>query len=299
MKWSGVILEKKRIAITGGSGKAGKWIVKELLDHGYDVLNLDWKLPTEPLCETIIVDLNDLGQVHNALSVYNGRKRKPIEAIIHFAAIPQAFTHTNDLTFRNNVMNTYNILEAAANLGITNVVIASSESSYGMVFASPFFPPLYLPVDEQHPQLPEDSYGLSKVVNEITADAFHRRTGMQIISLRLGNILEPSDYAQVHASFDSPENRKVILWSYIDVRDVAAACRMAIEKHGLGAQAIILAAEDTSSNLSTAELIRNFLPGVKDIRLSGEGRPALLSNEKAKVLLGWRQQFFLRETVEY
>jgi nucleoside-diphosphate-sugar epimerase len=299
MKWSGVILEKKRIAITGGSGKAGKWIVKELLDHGYDVLNLDWKLPTESLCQTIIVDLNDLGQVHNALSAYNGRKRKPIEAIIHFAAIPQAFTHTNDVTFHNNVMNTYNILEAAANLGIANVVIASSESSYGMVFASPFFPPQYLPLDEQHPQLPEDSYGLSKVVNEVTADAFHRRTGMQIISLRLGNILEPSDYAQVHESFDSPENRKAILWSYIDVRDVAAACRLAIEKQGLGAQAIILAAEDTSSNLSTAELIRNFLPDVKDIRLSGEGRPALLSSEKAKVLLGWRQQYFLQENVEY
>jgi nucleoside-diphosphate-sugar epimerase len=292
-------LDKKRVAITGGSGKAGKWIVKELIDHGYEVLNLDWKLPDQPLCDTIITDLNDLGQVHSALSAYNGRSRKPFHAVIHFAAIPQAYTHANDVIFRNNVMNTYNILEAAANLGIKNVVLASSESSYGMVFASPFFPPQYLPVDEQHPQLPEDSYGLSKVLNEVTAAAFHRRTGMQVISLRLGNILEPSDYPNVHASFDHPENRKSILWSYIDVRDVASACRHAIEKKGLGAQAIILAAEDTSSNLSSAELVKRFLPKLKENRLAKEGRPALLSSEKAKVLLGWRQQFFLQENSEY
>jgi nucleoside-diphosphate-sugar epimerase len=298
-KWSDAILDKKRIAITGGSGKAGKWIVKEMLDHGYDVVNLDWKLPAEPLCDTLIVDLDDLGQVHNALSSYNGRSRKSIDAIIHFAAIPQAYTHTNDYTFRNNVMNTYNVLEAAANLGIDNVVLASSESSYGMVFASPFFSPSYLPLDEQHPQLPEDSYGLSKVVNEVTAEAFHRRTGMQVISLRLGNILEPLDYARVHAGFAKPDDRKAILWSYIDVRDVAAACRLAVEKKGLGAQAVILAAEDTSSNLSTAELVRRYLPDVKDNRLPREGRPSLLTSEKAKVLLGWRQQYFLQENVEY
>jgi nucleoside-diphosphate-sugar epimerase len=298
-QWSDAIMDKKRIAITGGSGKAGKWIVKEMLDHGFDVLNLDWKLPDEPLCDTVIVDLNDLGQIHNALSVYNGRNRKPFDAVIHFAAIPQAYTHANDYIFRNNVMNTYNILEAAANLGISNVVLASSESSYGMVFASPFFSPLYLPLDEQHPQLPEDSYGLSKVVNEVTAEAFHRRTGMQVISLRLGNILEPLDYARVHASFVNPENRKAILWSYIDVRDVAAACRLAVEKKGLGAQAIILAADDTSSNLSTAELVQRYLPDVPNNRLPREGRPSLLTNEKAKVMLGWRQQYYLQENAEY
>jgi len=298
-KWGDIFLKKKRIAVTGGSGKAGKWIVKELLDHGYEVLNLDWKLPEQPLCDTIIVDLNDLGQIHNALSAYNGRNRKPFDAVIHFAAIPQAYTHTNDYIFRNNVNNTYNILEAAANLGINNVLLASSESSYGMVFASAFFSPLYLPLDEQHPQLPEDSYGLSKVINEVTAEAFHRRTGMQVISLRLGNILEPDDYARVHAGFTNPEDRKVILWSYIDVRDVAAACRLAVEKKGLGAQAVILAADDTSSDLSTAELVQRYLPDVKDNRLPREGRPALLTSEKAKILLGWRQQYYLQENVEY
>ncbi|WP_409344416.1 NAD-dependent epimerase/dehydratase family protein [Paenibacillus sp. MBLB4367] len=288
-----------RVVVTGGSGKAGKWIVRELLDHGYDVLNLDNRLPDEKLCQTLIVDLNDLGQVHNALSAYGTRDRKPIEAVIHFAAIPQAFTHANDVTFRNNVMTTYNVLEAAANLGIRKAVTASSESSYGIVYASDFFSPRYLPVDEAHPQLPEDSYGLSKVVNELTGETFHRRTGMQVVSFRLGNILEPSDYARVIGSFSEPEARKIILWTYIDVRDVAAACRMAIEKDGLGAQSLILAADDTSSNVATAELIRRYLPDVKENRLPQEGRPALLSNERAKQLLGWRQQYFLQENAPY
>lgn len=286
---------KKRIIVTGGSGKAGKWILKELVEQGYEVLNLDWKLPEERLCKTQIVDLNDLGQVHNALSQFSVRDRQPVEAVIHFAAIPEAFIYPNDVTFRNNVMNTYNILEAAANLGIRKVVLASSESSYGIVFASQFFAPNFLPVDETHPQLSEDSYGLSKMVNEITGEAFHRRTGMQVISFRLGNILEPKDYPRVKQTFANPEERIRILWSYIDVRDMAVACRLAVEKDGLGAQSLILAADDTSSDLSSEELIRKFMPELAEYVQHLPGRASFLSNAKIKEVLGWKQQHYFME----
>lgn len=285
--------KNKRIVVTGGSGKAGKWIIKELLDHGYDVLNIDWKLPEEKVCPTLIVDLNDLGQVHSALSQYAIRDVKPIEAIIHFAAIPQAFVYPNDVTFRNNVISTYHILEAAASLGIRKVVLASSESSYGIVFAKEVFCPQYLPIDENHPQLPEDTYGLSKVINELTGESFHRRTGMQVISFRLGNILEPNDYAQVKENYSNPEERLRILWSYIDVRDVATACRLAIEKENLGAQSLILAADDTSSNMATMELIHQYLPGVKEFHDVLPERASLLSNAKVKKLLGWKQLYYI------
>jgi nucleoside-diphosphate-sugar epimerase len=288
-------MRKKRIVVTGGSGKAGKWIVRELLASGYEVLNLDWKLPEKPLCPTLVVDLNDLGQVHTALSSYSLRDRAPVEAVIHFAAIPQAFIYPNDVTFRNNVMNTYNILEAAASLDIRKVVIASSESSYGIVFANAFIQPHYLPIDEAHPQLSEDSYGLSKMVNEITGEAFHRRTGMQVISFRLGNILEPEDYPKVKAGMAQPENRLRILWSYIDVRDVAIACRLAVEKDGLGVQNLILAASDTSSDLPSKELIQRFMPELNDIRGDFSHRESLLSNDKIKEMLGWKQQYYFTE----
>jgi nucleoside-diphosphate-sugar epimerase len=288
-------MSKQRVIITGGSGKAGRWIVKHFVEQGYDVINLDVKAPEEPICQTIITDLNDLGQVHNALAPFSSRDRKQAVGIVHFAAIPQAYTHPNDICFRNNVMSAYNILEAAANLQIGKVVLASSESSYGICFASEFFEPNYLPVDEAHPQLPEDSYGLSKVVNEVTAEAFHRRTGMQVISFRLGNILVPETYAAVKAGFEKPDNRKRILWSYIDARDVASACRLAIEKDGLGALPLILAADDSSSDRSTRELVDTYLSGVKDIRVPLEGRRSLLSNAKAKELLGWEPQFRIME----
>ncbi|MGO4495137.1 NAD-dependent epimerase/dehydratase family protein [Paenibacillus sp. 2RAB27] len=286
---------KKRIIVTGGSGKAGKWIIKELVEQGYEVLNLDWKLPEEPLCRTQIVDLNDLGQVHNALSLFSVRDRKPVEAVIHFAAIPEAFIYPNDVTFRNNVMNTYNILEAAANLGIRKVVLASSESSYGIVFANQFFTPNFLPMDESHPQLSEDSYGLSKMVNEMTGEAFHRRTGMQVISFRLGNILEPKDYARVRLTFADPKERIRILWSYIDVRDMAVACRLAVEKDGLGAQSLILAADDTSSDLSSEVLIHRFMPELANYAQHLPGRASFLSNAKIKEVLGWKQQHYFME----
>ncbi|SEN94535.1 NAD(P)-dependent oxidoreductase [Paenibacillus sp. OV219] len=286
---------RKRVVVTGGSGKAGKWIVKELVEQGYEVLNLDWKLPTEPLCPTQIVDLNDLGQVHNALSQFGTGDRLPIHAVIHFAAIPQAFIYPNDVTFKNNVMNTYNILEASANLGISKVVLASSESSYGIVFASQFFAPNYLPIDEQHPQLSEDSYGLSKMVNEMTGETFHRRTGMQVISFRLGNILEPQDYPKVRERFDDPQQRLRILWSYIDVRDVAVACRLAVEKEGLGVHSLILAADDTSSDQPSSELIQRFMPELSEYSSKLPERTSFLSNKRIKEVLGWKQQHFFTE----
>ncbi|MFO7725400.1 MAG: NAD(P)-dependent oxidoreductase [Oceanipulchritudo sp.] len=286
-------MKNKRIAVTGGSGLAGIWILRHLTEQGHDVVNLDTRHPAEELCRTITTDLTQSGQVLNALSPYGTQNPEPYDAVIHFAAIPNAHRWPNDEVFRVNTLSTYNVLEACAIHGIKKVVLASSESSYGLCFAQEFFPPQYLPVDEAHPQLPEDSYGLSKILNEITAEAFHRRTGMQIISFRLGNIVTPETHAAVHETFSAPEKRLPILWSYIDARDVAIACELAIEKDGLGCQPLILAANDTSSNIPSAELISRFLPEVKDLRATFADREALISNRRAQDLLNWEQHYFL------
>jgi nucleoside-diphosphate-sugar epimerase len=284
----------KRIIVTGGTGKAGYWIIKHLLEEGYEVINVDTRRPTVSQCRTIVADLTQLGQVVTAFSAFGTADRRPYDGVIHMAAIPRAHETPNDEIFRVNSLSTYNVLEACALLNIKKVVVASSESSYGICFASEFFEPKYLPIDEAHPQLPEDTYGLTKVVNEVTAAAFHRRTGMQVISLRLGNILCPEDHEVVRARFDHPEDRLRILWSYIDSRDVAIACQLAIEKDNLGCEAIILAADDTSSNLPSQELIARFLPGVKKFNRPIAGRQALIANDRAKALLGWKQKFFLK-----
>jgi nucleoside-diphosphate-sugar epimerase len=282
----------KRILVTGGSGKAGKWIIRHLLEQNYEVVNVDLRPATEP-CRTIIADLTQLGQVVSAFSPFGTGNRQPYDGVIHMAAIPRAHEAPNDEIFRVNSLSTYNVLEACAVLNIQRVVIASSESSYGICFASEFFPPRYLPIDEAHPQLPEDTYGLTKVVNEVTAASFHRRTGMQVISLRLGNVLSPEDHDRIRARVDHPEDRLRILWSYIDARDVGIACRLAIEQGGLGCEPVILAADDTSSLHSTEELIARFLPGVKELKQPLPGRTALISNRRAKELLGWTQQYHL------
>ncbi len=282
-----------RILVTGGSGKVGHWLVKHLLESGYEVVNVDTRRPAVAQCRTIVADLTQLGQVVSAFSPFGTGDRRPYVGVIHMAAIPRAHESPNDEIFRVNTLSTYNVLEACAVLNIRKAAIASSESSYGLCFASEFFAPKYLPVDEAHPQLPEDAYGLSKVVNELTADSFHRRTGMQIVSLRIGNVLSPEDHAPVRATYPNPEHRLRNLWSYIDARDLAIVCRLCIEKDNLGCQPLIVSADDTSSDRPSAALIKQFLPSVTDLRRPFTAREPLLANDRAKSLLGWQQQYFL------
>ncbi|WP_054024054.1 NAD-dependent epimerase/dehydratase family protein [Bacillus sp. FJAT-28004] len=278
-----------KVVVTGGSGMLGKWVVKHFVDQGYEVINADVKHPAEPLCRTVIVDLNNLGEVYGVLA--------GADAVVHLAAIPVAYSHPNEVTFHNNVMSTYNILEAAAGLGIRKAVIASSESSYGLVFAKEKFGPQYVPVDEEHPQLPEDSYGLSKIVNEQTADMINRRTGMQVVSFRLGNVIAPEAYERFESFIHDPEQRERILWSYIDTRDAAEACQLAIEAEGLGSVAINLAADDSSMALPSRALMAARFPEVNDFRKPLEGHETLLSNEKAKRLLNWMPRHAWRDYV--
>lgn len=282
----------RRILVTGGSGKAGHWVVRHLLEEGYDVTNVDLVRPTTPQGHHLVADLTDLGQVVDALSPHSTGNRTSYDGVIHLAAIPRPQMTPNCEVFRVNSLSTYNVLEACGLLGIKKVVLGSSESSYGICFADQFFEPQYLPVDEKHPQLPEDTYGLTKVINEATAQTFHRRDGTQILSYRIGNVVCPSDYDELRARFDHPIDRLRILWSYIDSRDLAIACRLGIEGSDLGCEPLLIVADDTSSNIESKRLIEKFLPNVKDLREPLPGRTALLSNRRAKQLLGWKQQYF-------
>ncbi len=268
--------------MTGGSGLLGTFVVREFVEHGYDVVNADMKLPMKPDCRTVITDLTQLGQVYGVL--------EGADAVVHLAAIPVAYSHPNEVTFQNNVLSTYNVLEAASALGIKKSVIASSESSYGLVFALNRLTPLYVPIDEEHPQRPQDSYGLSKIVNEQTGLMFHRKSGMQVVALRLGNVIAPEMYKNFPSFYHDPKERDRILWSYIDTRDAATACRLAIEKESLGYVALNIAADDSSMDVLSRELMASQYPNVSDFREELSGYETLLSNKKAKMILGWKPQ---------
>jgi len=284
-------IKMKSIVITGGSGLLGPAVIKEFLEHNYHVVNADIKHPKEALCKTIITDLTNLGEVYGVLA--------DADAVVHLAAIPVAYSHPNEVTFQNNVMSTYNILEAAGNLGIKKAVISSSESSYGICFSKQGLTPQYVPIDEDHPQIPEESYGLSKIVNEKTADMIYQRKGVQVVSMRLGNVISPEMYKNFPNFIHDPEQRKTILWSYIDTRDAATAFRLAVETDGLGSVALNIAADDTSMDIESKQLMETCFPTVKDFRKDLSGFETLLNNEKAKKLLNWKPIHKWRNYVEF
>ncbi|TCL74127.1 nucleoside-diphosphate-sugar epimerase [Hydrogenispora ethanolica] len=279
-----------KVVVTGGSGRLGTAVLEHFLESGYEVVNADLVKPKVAKVKHVTVNLQNLGECYGALA--------GADAVVHLAAIPVAYSHPNEVTFQNNVMSTYNILQAAAGLGIGKAVVASSESSYGIVFAKHRLVPQYVPLDEDHPQLPQDSYGLSKIVNEKTAEMFHRLTGMQVVSFRIGNVIAPEMYQNFPNFIHDPEQRQNILWSYIDARDAAVACRMAIEADGLGAVTLNLAADDTSMDIRSETLLSIGYPEVTDIRAPLDNFNTLLSNRKIKEVLNWRPVHSWRDHVK-
>ncbi|EFM11371.1 NAD-dependent epimerase/dehydratase [Paenibacillus curdlanolyticus YK9] len=268
----------KNIAVTGGSGKLGKQLISELQRLGYEVVSLDTVRSDQPGFHQIKVDLNDFGQVVGALH--------GADAVIHLGAIPAPLGHPNATIFANNTVSTYHILEAASILGIEKVVLGSSESSYGFAWAPAPFAPDYVPVDEDHPQQPQECYGLSKIVNEQTAAMFARRSGStSIVSLRYSMIVGVNEYKGLATS--RPESYTRNLWSYIDIRDAVSATIAALETKALGAHCLNITADDTLSDWETTRLLTQFFPEAADRRAGLDGRQAVVSNERAKQLLGW------------
>jgi nucleoside-diphosphate-sugar epimerase len=294
----------KRIMFTGGSGKAGKHAVKYLVDAGYEVLNLDTKPLDNPKVRTLITDITDSGQVFDALSSYTGLgefdpslKPQPIDAVVHFAAIPRILIVPDNELFRINVMGTYNVIEAAVKLGIKKIIFASSETTYGVIFSEYPREPRSLPLEEDYDTDPMDSYALSKVVNERTGHAFALRSGFDIYALRIGNVIEPHEYkAAVPKWKASPEHRKKLTWSYIDARDLGQIVKLCIEKDGLGYQVFNAANNDSSSDLPTKELIKRFYPKVPVTREMGEYE-SLYSNRKLREVLGFKEEHPWRKNI--
>jgi nucleoside-diphosphate-sugar epimerase len=282
-----------RIAVTGGSGKAGRVVVEDLREHGHDVINID-RVPSpesygpEAPVPYLAADVTDLGQTLEALS--GGETGRGMDAVVHLAAIPSPEHATPDLVFRTNITSNYTVFSAAARLGLRRVVWASSETTLGLPFERE---PDYAPVDEAH-VYPETSYALSKVLGEEMARQFNRWSGVPIIGLRFSNIMIRADYQRFPTFWADPQLRKWNLWGYVDQSHVAQSVRLALDADIEGADSFIIAAADTVMKQPSRELMAGVFPGVP-VAERVTGTDTLLDITKARTVLGYSPEFTWRE----
>ncbi|MGY2745066.1 NAD-dependent epimerase/dehydratase family protein [Arthrobacter sp. UYCu723] len=270
-----------RVAVTGGSGKLGRSVVRRLSEDGHEVTNLDRTgVRGQGFTE---VDLRNYGQV---VDVFLGLEDRHagFDAVVHLAAIAAPGLAPDAATFENNMQATYNVFQGARRAGIKKIVYASSETVLGLPFD---VDPPYIPVDEEYPARPESTYSLVKHLEEQMAIQLTRwDPELSITGLRFSNVMDPEDYEEF-PSFDADANlRKWNLWGYIDGRDGAQAVARALEHAKPGFEAFIIANADTVMGRSSASLAAEVFPNVTVVKDLGE-HETMLSIDKAKRLLGY------------
>jgi nucleoside-diphosphate-sugar epimerase len=279
----------QRICVTGATGLAGRAVVADLREHGYDVVPIDVAVTTADRENgTLRADLTDYGQAVEALA--------GAEAVVHLANIPAPGLSTPAVTFNSNITMNFNVFQAAASLGLSRVVWASSETTLGLPFD---VPPRYAPVDEDHYPVPTSTYALSKVASETIAGHIAEWSGIPFVALRFSNIMIPEWYEDFPSYWPDPQARKWNLWGYIDHRDVAASCRLALEVGAdqvAGNPAFIIAAADTVMNRPSAELLAEVYPDVTLTRDVGEFG-TLLAIDRAREVLGFEPQHSWRDHI--
>ena len=279
----------QRICVTGATGQAGRAVVADLREHGYDVAATDIAVTRADREQgTLQADLTDYGQAVEALT--------SAEAVVHLANIPAPGLSTSAVTFNSNITMNFNVFQAAAHLGLSRVVWASSETTLGLPFD---VPPRYAPVDEDHYPVPTSTYALSKVASETVAGHIARWSGIPFVALRFSNIMEPADYQEFPSFWADPRLRRWNLWGYIDERDVAAACRLALQAPAVAVEdspAFIIAAADTVMNRPSAGLLAEVFPDVRLTREVGEFG-TLLAIDRARQVLGFEPRHSWRDHV--
>ena len=246
---------------------------------------------------TLKTDLTDQGQVFNALTSHykpadyaQGYPEPPPDAVIHFGAWARNLLVPDNECFKANVTSTYNIIEAACKLGVKKIIIASSETTYGVCFAEGDADYHQFPLEEDYDVDPMDSYALSKICGEKTARTFARRYGVDIYALRIGNVIEPHEYERDFPKHvGEPETRKRNAWSYIDARDLGQICALAVEKNGLGFQVFNATNDTITTTVPTEKFLKETCPNVPITRKMGEWE-APLSNRKIREVLGFKEE---------
>ena len=268
------------IVVTGAAGRLGRMVVQLLVDQGREVLATDQLDADDLPTEFVRCDLVDAEAAGDVL--------KGAEAVVHMGAIPGPLRDPPRVIFDNNVASTFNVMMSAAELGLRRVVFSSSAFGMGWAHEGDAFVPLYLPLDEEHPMMPFEPYGLSKQVGEDIGRMIARNSDTTVVSLRFTNVALPeviSEFPWPAPTPDSPLT--LVMWAYADARDVAEAHALALDAEIEEYEAFMLAQPSSRFEEPTIDLVRNNFGDRIEIREGLDGTASVISTEKAQRLLGW------------
>jgi UDP-glucose 4-epimerase len=243
-----------KVAITGGSGRLGRYVTARL-EGACERLIID-RVPPPVSAAFVALDVTDYGALAAAFA--------GCDAVIHLAAIPNPRTAPADVTFRTNVQGTFAVFQAAEDAGVRRVVLASSDSVVGFHYDPPDWRPLYLPIDEAHPLRPTEFYSLSKRVGETIAASFAARGRLEIVVIRPAHIVFPPEYPELEARGGDLQNYH--LWTYVAPEDVAEAFRLALALPAVGFDTFFIAAADGLNRRPTLDLVRERYRVLPEIR---------------------------------
>ena len=272
------------IVVTGAAGRLGRMVVQLLVDQGREVLATDQLDADDLPAKFVRRDLVDAEAVTDIL--------KDAEAVVHMGAIPGPLREDPSAIFDNNVASTFNVMTSAAELGLRRVVFSSSAFGMGWAEDGNAFVPLYLPLDEEHPMMPFEPYGLSKQVGEDIGRMIARSSDTTVVSLRFTNVATPEVQAEFPWQSPTPEDPlTLVMWAYADARDVAEAHALALDAEIEEYEAFMIAQPSSRFKQPTIDLVRNNFGDRVEIREGLGGTASVISTEKAQRLLGWRPRY--------
>jgi UDP-glucose 4-epimerase len=274
-----------RVLVTGARGKVGAATVAALLRAGHEVTASDrhppaFEAPRPGDAHYVQADVADAG---DAFALVRGH-----DAVVHAAALPEPTRNPAHTVFQNNVMATFNTLEAAVRFGVGRFVHVSSETVPGFFFPERPFLPDYAPIDEEHPVRPQDPYALAKHVGEQLMDAATRRSDMRAISIRPSWVQWEGNIEQnLGPIVRGPAGPSAGLWSYIDAYDLADALRLTAESELGGHEVVYIASPDNVAGRPLAELVHEHYGDAIELRPLDRPDASGISIAKARRLLGY------------
>ncbi len=286
-----------RVAVTGSAGRLGQHVTEALSRHGHEVVPVDLAAGNaDAPADLTNPDLALRAFERSEAVVHLARERFPYTEQGLYDRATQTW-RTPDVTgdaprFQRNVAMTYNVLAAATSLGIARLVIGSSLAVYGLYYPLRPALPDHLPIGESHPRRPQDPYGLTKLAGEDLCDGFARRSGARIASLRFAGIADDAVYQRLIGRRDDPMVRGLgSFWSYIDVRDAAIACELALEATFEGHEAFNVCAPTTYLTTPTRALLERHLPDVRQVAFPTEENYCCYASDKARDVLGFSARY--------